>query len=164
MLDDGTGRAVGYCIGCPDVRAFCAAYPSYVQEVLEPSDEIDRPADMSTRQPWIKLPEGVVNGECLAQKAYNPDWLFDGNHHDEALAKYRATLHIDLLPEWQRKGWGTKLLERVVKTLAESGSDEDGRGVWIGVALDNAHVVRFYEEVGFRVLKKEGGIILVRDF
>lgn len=34
MLDDGSGAAVGYVIGCPDVFAFAAGYGRYVDEVL----------------------------------------------------------------------------------------------------------------------------------
>jgi GNAT superfamily N-acetyltransferase len=34
VLDDGTGAAVGYVVGCPDVFAFAEGYGRYVDEVL----------------------------------------------------------------------------------------------------------------------------------
>lgn len=163
VLDDGSGNAVGYCIGCPDVFAFCAAYDSYVQQILDPSAEVRRPDSLSRREPWA-LADGRINGVCLAQLAYNPAWLLlDGN--EAVTRRYRSTLHIDLLPGWQRRGWGRKLLERVVLSLAGTGG-----GVWIGVAADNAGVVRFYEGVGFHVFERDAeaeadkeSVLMVRD-
>ncbi|KAK7422939.1 hypothetical protein QQZ08_009297 [Neonectria magnoliae] len=179
VLDDGSGLAVGYCIGCPDTAAFIAAYPSYVAAVLDPSLDL-RPDPLAPPEPWVAA-DGSVNAACLAQMAYDPRRLLpDGAH----TARFRATLHIDLLPEWQARGWGGRLLERVVQALAEQGG---GSGVWVGVAEDNAKVVPFYLRMGFRLwdegddgdeaedcgaeegkpkrrVQGGGGIVLVREF
>lgn len=186
VLDDGSGTAVGYCIGCPDTAAFIAAYPSYVAAVLDPSLDLC-PDPLAPPEPWTAA-DGSVNAACLAQMAYDPRRLLPGGPH---AVRYRATLHIDLLPAWQARGWGGKLLERVVQALAEHGGGGGNSGVWVGVAEDNAKVVPFYERMGFRLWQDEaedddgnktdgakdcaeggkpkrrvkgGGIVLVREF
>jgi len=74
-------------------------------------------------------------------------------------------MHIDLLPEWQRGGWGRRLIEKFVASVQASGQDY-GEGEHIGVAGENSKVVPFYEKVGFRVVEggeNEGNIWMVRD-
>ncbi|KAI0203607.1 hypothetical protein F4808DRAFT_417265 [Astrocystis sublimbata] len=184
ILDDGTGNAVGYCIGCPDVHAFAAAYPKYIASIL--SAAVPQP-DFSTRAPWTTTittttnkeeanadskPDGVeveieaTNPLALAQNAYRPDWvLFEGQGKEALTARWRATMHIDLLPEWQGRGWGRQLIDRFVASVQSSGQDY-GDGEHIGIAGENKKVVAFYERVGFRIIQGgegEGDITMVRD-
>ncbi|KAI9151607.1 hypothetical protein HJFPF1_08814 [Paramyrothecium foliicola] len=166
VLDDGSGTAVGYCIGCPDVRAFVAKYGAYVTDVLDASAEVQRPADVTgAREAWVDADTGEVNGTCLAQMAYNPAWLMlDGN--EDVTGEYGATMHIDLLEEWQGKGWGRRLIERFVESVRAAAGDgsNSGKGIWIGVAGENSKVVPFYERVGFRVKREgDGSICMVKD-
>ena len=74
ILDDGSGKAVGYVIGSPDVWAFGAAYPRFITEVLEGwgKDDVPRPRQLDAQEPWL-LPdeeggERRVNPECLARE------------------------------------------------------------------------------------------------
>ncbi|KAI1189760.1 hypothetical protein F5B17DRAFT_166601 [Nemania serpens] len=182
VLDDGTGKAVGYCIGCPDVHAFAAEYERYVSTILSRAVAVP---DFSVREPWLvpgdettttALEQGqgqgqedpptevVVNPQALAQNAYRADWMLLENK--EALtSRWRATMHIDLLPAWQGRGWGRALIDRFVASVRASGEDY-GEGEHIGVAGENAKVVPFYEKVGFRVVaggEREGNIWMVRD-
>ncbi|KAH6842642.1 hypothetical protein B0I37DRAFT_448086 [Chaetomium sp. MPI-CAGE-AT-0009] len=153
VLDDGSGTAVGYVVGTPDVFALAAEYPRYVAEVL------GRGGDGS---------DGEVNPGCLAQLAYRVDWLvLEGVEGKRELAEgWRGMLHIDLLEGWQGQGWGRKMIERFVEGVKGSG-ETFGKGVHLGVAGDNRQVVAFYEKVGFRVYpggEKEGGNVwMVRD-
>ncbi|KAI0103038.1 hypothetical protein GGR51DRAFT_260710 [Nemania sp. FL0031] len=165
VLDDGTGKAVGYCIGCPDIHAFVASYPHYVTSIL--SRDIPAPS-FSAREPWIISSEDssteTVNALALAQNAYRADWMLLENKA-AVTARWRATMHIDLLPAWQRGGWGRALIERFVASVRGSGADY-GEGEHIGVAGENSKVVPFYEKVGFRVTEGgecEGNIWMVRD-
>jgi len=166
VVDDGTGKAVGYCIGCPDIPSFMASYRRYVGEVLDrPVSEVPRPADVSSkREPWT-LPDGSPNGTCLAQTAYNPHWLLiSGNEDLVNDGGYKATMHINLLDGWRGSGWGRKLIERfveAVRTEAKAGT----KGIMIGVAPDNGKVVAFYERLGFRLAEggEKGSIRMVRD-
>ncbi|KAK5995252.1 hypothetical protein PT974_03651 [Cladobotryum mycophilum] len=176
VLDDGAGRAVGYCIGCPDIPAFVAAYGTYVASVLEPSSPhiIRRPDDLDSKQPLF-LEGGEVNETALAQWAYNPDLLLLRGNDDLMQEGYTATMHIDLLDEWQGKGWGKKLINSFLQSVQDELAKRDGggvektktKGIWIGVAGDNSKVVPFYEKQGF-VLKDRGrdtsSICMTKDF
>ncbi|KAI1291343.1 hypothetical protein F5Y03DRAFT_376945 [Xylaria venustula] len=176
VLDDGTGTAVGYCIGCPDVYAFVADYERYITTIL--SRDVEAP-DLGVREPWLLKAtssstsseqtsgdESVkINPRALAQNAYRADWmLLEGR--EAVTSRWRATMHIDLLSAWQGLGWGRKLIERFVDSVKGSGQDY-GEGEHIGIAGENSRVVPFYERVGFRVLigggDQEGNIVMVRD-
>ncbi|OLN97918.1 hypothetical protein CCHL11_02601 [Colletotrichum chlorophyti] len=175
ILDDGEGKAVGYCIGCPNVNDFADAYPRYVKEVLESSSELAgrTPKSLEKKEPW-NIPEtGEVNEEALLQQAWNPTWLVLDDDREDLWRTWKATMHIDLLEPWQGKGWGRKLIEMFVESVKEADRAKDGegvqqlygRGVHIGVGGENDKVVPFYEKLGFRVhpTKEKGSIWMVRD-
>lgn len=64
------------------------------------------------------------------------------------LAGYPAHLHIDLLPEFQRRGYGRELMGRFLAVLA-------GRGVaavHLGMVTANTAARAFYDRMGFREL------------
>ncbi|KAI1276931.1 hypothetical protein F5Y07DRAFT_364519 [Xylaria sp. FL0933] len=186
VLDDGTGTAAGYCIGCPDVHAFVADYERYVKAIL--SRDVEAPG-FDAREPWM-VPGNTnnkpistggdgppqdspgrenaaatqINPRALAQNAYRADWMLLEGMGAVAM-RWRATMHIDLLPAWQGQGWGRQLIECFVASVVSSGQDY-GQGEHIGVAGENSKVVPFYEKVGFRVVEggeREGNIIMVRD-
>jgi ribosomal protein S18 acetylase RimI-like enzyme len=170
VLDDGDGNAVGYVIGTPDVFALAEAYPRYVAEVLQSEQgraDVPPPAQLETLESW-RDEDGAVNGACLAQQAYNVNWLvLDGvEGKRELVERYRAMLHIDLLEGWQGQGWGRQMMEKFVDGVKGSGMNY-GRGIQLGVAAENTKVVKFYEKLGFRVYpggEKEGGNVwMVRD-
>ncbi|KAI1436264.1 hypothetical protein GGR50DRAFT_693448 [Xylaria sp. CBS 124048] len=183
VLDDGTGKVVGYCIGCPNVQTFVSNYPSFEKAILSPA--IPRP-DLTHREPWIfkvpnpgqsnastntdganantTTPELKINPKALAQYAYRADWALLENK-ESLTSRWRATMHIDLLPDWQGKGWGRRLIDSFVGSVRESGQDY-GEGEHIGVSGENTKVVPFYERMGFRVIEggeREGNIWMVRD-
>jgi ribosomal protein S18 acetylase RimI-like enzyme len=60
-------------------------------------------------------------------------------------------LHIDVLPEHQRRGFGRKLIAEFEAAVREKGA----KGVHVVVAGENDKVVAFYEKCGFEVI--EGG-------
>ncbi len=65
-----------------------------------------------------------------------------------------AHLHIDLLPEAQKHGWGRKLIECFINTLREHGVP----GVHLGVGAQNTNAIAFYERIGFIcMVASEGG-------
>ncbi|TLS26360.1 hypothetical protein PpBr36_05081 [Pyricularia pennisetigena] len=181
VLDDGTGRCVGYVIGTPDVFAFAAAYHGYVAKHLSTADMT--PRQMETREAWT-TPEGEVNEQALLQLAREPRWLLlEGvEGKEEMVQRYRGTMHIDMLEPWQGKGWGRKLIEQFMESVKrrqgervpvvlEDGSGQEmmldsGKGVHIGISGENTKVVKFYEKVGFRVQEggeREGGVWMVYD-
>ncbi|KAK7716210.1 hypothetical protein SLS64_003362 [Diaporthe eres] len=183
VLDDGSGAAVGYVIGCPDVFAFADGYQRYVDEVLlRPAAggdgaAVPPPQQLDRLEPWFVSggAGGGVNEECLRQLAHSPRFLLleEGEGKAGLVGTYRATMHIDLLEGWQGQGWGRKMIEGFVASVRDAvrggGAGLDcGRGVHIGVAWENKKVVPFYEKVGFRVYEggqREGGTIwMVYEF
>lgn len=70
--------------------------------------------------------------------------------------KYPAHLHIDIKPEGQRQGLGTKLMDALVAKLKEQGIN----GVHLGVGASNEKGVNFYKKYGFKVYKQAFGSIL----
>jgi len=132
--------------------------------------------DFQVREEWWKdEEEKVVNERCLGQLVYKPDWLLLGKGEEnpqelehrpdsegkktptkeEMVRQYRAIMHIDLLPPFQRQGWGMKMIERFVEGIKASG-EEFGKGVMIAIAPENGKVVKFYEKCEFRGV--EGGV------
>jgi ribosomal protein S18 acetylase RimI-like enzyme len=108
--------------------------------------------------------EMMANPLALAQNAYRADWMLLENK-EAVTTRWHATMHIDLLPLWQGRGWGRQLIDQFVASVQSSGIDY-GEGEHIGVAGENSKVVPFYEKVGFRVVEggeREGNIWMARD-
>ncbi len=66
---------------------------------------------------------------------------------------YPAHLHIDILPEAQRRGIGSALVDTLMKKL----SDEGIPGVYLGCASSNPSGNAFYRKYGFALLEKIPG-------
>lgn len=87
-------------IGCPDVFAFAAAYPSYISSVLRSPrglEDVPVPEQLDTLEPWSTVDEQgekKVNARCMAQIAYSPRWLLlEGTEGKrELVGRYRATM------------------------------------------------------------------------
>lgn len=64
------------------------------------------------------------------------------------LASYPAHLHIDILPEHQRQGWGRRLMQALVEALRARGVP----GLHLTLAAANVEARRFYDRIGFHEL------------
>lgn len=71
--------------------------------------------------------------------------------------KYPAHLHIDILPEAQRGGWGTKLVDTLINHLQQKGV----KGVCLGVGADNEMGINFYKKYGFHQVRKIGNAAII---
>ena len=71
-------------------------------------------------------------------------------------AAYPAHLHIDISEGYRGKGSGAAMMEVGMQHLRKQGCP----GVMLGVGADNAGGIRFYERLGFELLKKQGGEVL----
>lgn len=70
---------------------------------------------------------------------------------------YPAHMHIDILPEYQAKGYGGKLLSALCEHLKSSGVP----GLMLIVDSKNFNAVKFYKKHGFKEIKAlAGGIIM----
>jgi ribosomal protein S18 acetylase RimI-like enzyme len=127
VIDDGDGNAVGYVLGTADTPTFVRRFreewlPLVKARYPAPNDPPATRSDF-----WLGLalaPERMLIPE---------------------LAGYPAHLHIDLLPDWQGKGFGRGLMDAFLTSLREAGV---GR-VHLGMARDNHGARAFYDRLGF---------------
>jgi ribosomal protein S18 acetylase RimI-like enzyme len=127
VLDDGTGRAVGYALGAADTATFVER----LRDVWIPAtaDRIPLPPD-----PPISAQDG------LRALHYHPEWRFNPE-----LAAYPAHLHIDILPEWQGRGFGRALMSALINGLRSAGAG----GIHLTMLTTNTNARRFYDRLGF---------------
>ncbi len=69
--------------------------------------------------------------------------------HRIVKGKYPAHLHIDIMPDYQGKGYGRKLISALKNHLKEQGIPN----VMLSVGATNKGVIAFYEKNGFRSVK-----------
>jgi GNAT superfamily N-acetyltransferase len=135
VLQDDDGIC-GYALGAFDSRAF---YARYEQEW--------RP-ELCRRFP---APQGEASLRTPVQQVYHayhhPDY-----YCPEPYDVYPSHLHIDLLPRAQGRGYGRRMLERVIDTLRRRGSP----GAHLGLSALNTRAYGFYGRLGFRELTRVG--------
>ncbi len=144
VVDDGSGRAVGYILGINDTKAFCRNWRErYAPQVNEELNNL--PPMSSTAQADSSLLSKCDDWiRCIRS---DPEKLVLGSHAAE-LAPWPGHLHIDILSSHQRMGLGKELVQQLLSALkAEACS-----GVFLGMRADNSNAARFYESYGFRRL------------
>lgn len=128
---------------------------------MEPTAE-----QLQAKAPWIDPDTGRVSELALSQLAFSSKLLLQEGNEDLLSEGYRATLHIDLLDEFQGQGWGRKLIDKVFEAV-QAQNVKGSKGLWLGVAGENSKVVKFYERMGLKV-KQRGGdsssITMVKEF
>ncbi|GAA2114847.1 GNAT family N-acetyltransferase [Actinomadura alba] len=126
VLDDGE-RAVGYILGTADTVAFVERY----------------------REVW--LPKLVDRYPPLDREPRTPTETMIGLMHDPErmvlpeLAGHPAHLHIDLLPDHQRKGHGRRLMDAFLGALRRARVP----AVHLGMVSSNTAARAFYDRMGF---------------
>ncbi|KAH7916300.1 acyl-CoA N-acyltransferase [Hygrophoropsis aurantiaca] len=134
--DDTQERVVGYILGTKDTRVFekdaeenwwPALREEYGRYIQEPANA--KPADLT----YIK-------------NILNPALAADAN-----IAFAPPHLHINILPEYQAKGYGRKLIGTAVEYLKDA--EEGLQGVWLGMDPRNTKAAAFYEKIGFKTFE-----------
>jgi GNAT superfamily N-acetyltransferase len=128
VLDDGRGQAVGYVLGTADTPAFARAF----RTVWLPP--------LTGRYPAPVGPPRTPSEEMISL-LHDPERLILSE-----LAAYPAHLHIDLLPDWQRKGHGRALMHQFLGALREKGVG----AVHLSMVTANTAARAFYNRLGFR--------------
>ncbi|KAJ3491456.1 hypothetical protein NLI96_g696 [Meripilus lineatus] len=64
-----------------------------------------------------------------------------------------AHMHINILPAYQNKGWGRRLIGRLVDYLKR---DKGLTAIWLGMDMRNDNARRFYEHLGFKPIDIAG--------
>ncbi|KAL5113154.1 hypothetical protein ACEQ8H_008980 [Pleosporales sp. CAS-2024a] len=138
VLDNGTGRAVGYCIGAANTTAFAQQWRTVFMPAIDPA--LIPPPDVQTLDPRMEtdavrgLRKAAYFAECSSLQSF-----------PATVDKFPAHLHVNILPEWQGKGWGRVLIERLFEELKGMGA----QGVHLGMVRWNTGARRFYEKIGF---------------
>ena len=135
ILEDAAGIC-GYALGAFDSRRFYARYENEWRPAL-------------CRQ--FPEPAGNTGGWTRTQHEYHryhhPDYFCP-----EPYEAYPSHLHIDLLERVQGRGYGRRMLERLMDTLRRRGSP----GAHLGLSAFNTRAYGFYERLGFRELIRTG--------
>jgi ribosomal protein S18 acetylase RimI-like enzyme len=126
LEDESTSEVVGYVLGSTDTRYF----EQYAREHWWPplaekyaKEDITKSADakyVNILQNMFTASAGCIN--------FSP-----------------AHLHINILEQYQRKGWGRRLIDKGLEYLKEQGLD----AVWLGIDPRNDAARVFYSRLGF---------------
>jgi GNAT superfamily N-acetyltransferase len=144
VLDDGTSTAVGYILGAASGSDFVSRYQAEIVPTLRASAAMfPEPDAAATAVDW-----SVDTEAGMLQTLYAPEAEILHGDFPALLSAFPAHLHIDLLPPFQRAGWGSRLMRRFVELLKARGV----RGLHLVMGENNVRIgaERFYEHVGFR--------------
>jgi ribosomal protein S18 acetylase RimI-like enzyme len=67
----------------------------------------------------------------------------------ELVDDYPAHLHMNLLPAFQRRGYGRQLMETFLSAANRNGAEK----VWLGMLTVNVRARAFYDRLGFAELQ-----------
>lgn len=126
LEDEASHQVVGYILGSKDTRAFEA----YAKEHWWPPLAEKYPPSIATKSGDVYYTNLLRNMYTIPQA--NIDFS-------------PAHLHIDILPAYQGKGWGKKLIGKAVWHLRGQGID----GIWLGLDPRNTGARAFYGKLGF---------------
>ena len=135
VVEADDGRVVGYIVCAPDTDAFEDWF--HDEWWPEHGARWPRPTTEQSRQ------DGTLIYAYSRRAGAEP--------YADA---YPAHLHIDLLPEAQGQGWGSRLIATLVAALRERGVT----GLHLAASTDNAGAIAFYPRVGFTAIPSHPGV------
>lgn len=152
LVDDAASNDVhttetikGYIVGTSDTRA----YEATTKAEWWPPLRIRYPLS-SNGDERIKADQ-----DCIDTIHRGPDAALEA-----CLAVSPAHMHVNLLPEVQGRGWGRRLVGRVVEHLR----GQDVNAVWLGMDERNTAARKFYERIGFQEIKGSPSNLMALDF
>ncbi|TFK43409.1 acyl-CoA N-acyltransferase [Crucibulum laeve] len=131
VLDDKSkNKVVGYILGSVDTRAY------------------EQHAAQDWWPPLVEKYSSVTPTKPADDRYIN---LLKNMHvaPDSNIAFSPAHMHIDILEDYQGRGWGRKLITTAIDHLKERGL----QGVWLGLDPRNENARKFYERLGFEQIK-----------
>jgi ribosomal protein S18 acetylase RimI-like enzyme len=135
-VDDNTDRAVGFICGTPD----SALQETRFRKTVVPQIALRTFLFTSWRYPRTF---GRVLGYLRRMGSVE-----DTEKAAALWADYPAHLHIDLLPEYQSMGIGTRLMRRLEKHMIGL----NVRGLHLKTTNHNRKAVPFYKKMGFSIV------------
>ena len=146
VLDDGNGEAVGYSLSVPDPKVFADRWrkdfiPTLPDDMFPKTSKSDDDSSAAgdTKKDTARPFAWMIDLARDPEKAANLD-------KPDLLETYPGHLHIDILPEYQGKGYGPKLIQALFEGLRERGC----RGVHLCRSGANVRAGRFYERIGLQ--------------
>lgn len=135
IVETDDGLVAGYIVGVPDT----AAFETWFRDEWWPARAAKwpRPPGEQSRQDGILI---YAYGRAPGAEPYGDE--------------FPAHLHIDLLPELQGQGWGSRLIE----TLAASLRDRGVTGLHLASDVGNVGAIAFYDRLGFQRLPSHEGV------
>ena len=130
VLDDGHGRAVGYVLGTADTATFAKRYAEEWIPYLGDRYPVPPPPPRTPEQDMVAL-------HFHPQRMVLPE-----------LAPWPAHLHIDLLPQYQGRGFGRRLIQTFRTAVAAAGAP----ALHVAMVTANVRARAFYDRLGFEVL------------
>jgi GNAT superfamily N-acetyltransferase len=127
---DGFGTAVGYVVGTADTAAFVRRFRNEWLPLVG-----HRYPNRTTRP--------TTPDEVMADLLHAPERMIMVD-----LAGYPAHLHIDLLPGYQRAGYGRALVETFIVALRRA----DVPALHVAMVTANHAARPFYDRLGFHVI------------
>lgn len=134
VLDDGSGKAVGYILCAPDT-------PAFVQQWRKDFLPLVASHGILEPEPSERLIDRPVH---LRHDIYKPEYILHKDYPG-MIEQYPAHLHIDVMPTHQNQGWGQQLIAALFQKILA----ENVIGVYLGMSADNDGAGRFYERLGF---------------
>lgn len=129
LEDEEHNEVVGYVVGSTDT----CTYEQYAAEHWWPSFAAEYPPELATK------PGDVQYTKLLRNMHTTPD----------AITSFSpAHLHVNILLEYQKQGWGRKLIATAIEFLKGEGVP----GVWLGMDPRNEGARKFYERIGFKAI------------
>lgn len=111
------------------------------KEILQRTTEINRVTAMYKRL----LNDGIGNGYILETNGKPHCIAWWDNARDKDMSEYAELICIHSLQNNWRKGYGTKMMERVLADIKKAGYNK----VMLWVFTDNNRARKFYEACGF---------------
>lgn len=142
LEEDESKAVVGYVVGSTDTRE----YEKYAGEHWWPALAQQYPVERMSK------PADVHYAKLLGN-------MFTAS--EEAIALSSAHLHINILPEYQRKGWGRKLIQTAARHLEHEGKHAIGGKVWLGMDPRNTEAKAFYTKLGFKDIEGPGANMVI---
>ncbi len=130
-IDKGSEKVVGYIIGTLDAGGYPKAF--------------------SRKMKWRIVARMVFLTSWRHPRDFRQ--VLDWNKHDSSEEshlpddKFKAHLHINILPGYQRHGIGKKLIELFENRLRS----QNIGGVYLGTSNHNTKALGFYEKNGFKL-------------
>lgn len=137
FVADDNGAAVGYIIGSVDTEAQREAFSRLI---------VPRIVKRAFTRTLFRHPGDVWFLLGLTDHADYEKELFT----EDLVTNYPAHLHMNVLPDYQRRGLGGRLMARFVEAMRTAGAP----GVHLVTSTENKKALPFYHKEGFVVFKE----------